>query len=131
MSFRCPGGGAAENGEQPCAVRCVLGCRDAGFEGQAGATGLRALRYPQRDGEGGGDQVVGGLDRVEAIQADLTRPLPISAPADAAFSVATFHWIHDHDWLPLYHVAPSRAFGASGASLLLAVPALRATGRTR
>jgi hypothetical protein len=34
-------------------------------------------------------------------------------------------------WLPLYHVAPSRAFGAAGASLLLAVPALRATGRTR
>ncbi|GLY82252.1 MFS transporter [Actinoallomurus iriomotensis] len=32
-------------------------------------------------------------------------------------------------WLPLYHAAPSRAFGAAGASLLLAVPALRATGR--
>jgi MFS family permease len=31
-------------------------------------------------------------------------------------------------WLPLYHAAPSRAFGAAGASLLLAVPALRATG---
>jgi trans-aconitate 2-methyltransferase len=39
------------------------------------------------------------LDRVEAIQADLTEPLPIAAPADAAFSVATFHWIHDHDAL--------------------------------
>jgi MFS family permease len=33
-------------------------------------------------------------------------------------------------WLPLYHAAPSRAFGAAGASLLLAVPALRATGRS-
>ncbi|MDN3351386.1 MFS transporter [Actinomadura sp. DC4] len=32
-------------------------------------------------------------------------------------------------WLPLYHAAPARAFGAAGASLLLAVPALRATGR--
>ena len=34
-------------------------------------------------------------------------------------------------WLPLYRAAPSRAFGAAGASLLLAVPALRATARTR
>jgi MFS family permease len=32
-------------------------------------------------------------------------------------------------WLPLYHAAPSRAFGAAGASLLLAVPALRASER--
>jgi trans-aconitate 2-methyltransferase len=39
------------------------------------------------------------LDRVEAIQADLTAPLPITRPADTAFSVATFHWIHDHDAL--------------------------------
>jgi trans-aconitate 2-methyltransferase len=41
----------------------------------------------------------GGRDRVEAIQADLTEPLPLREPADAAFSVATFHWIHDHDTL--------------------------------
>jgi trans-aconitate 2-methyltransferase len=39
------------------------------------------------------------LDRVEAIQADLTAPLPLTEQADAAFSVATFHWIHDHDAL--------------------------------
>ncbi|MCO6010666.1 class I SAM-dependent methyltransferase [Actinoallomurus purpureus] len=39
-----------------------------------------------------------GLDRVDVLQADLTEPLPI-ARADAAFSVATFHWIHDHDVL--------------------------------
>ncbi|GLY82251.1 class I SAM-dependent methyltransferase [Actinoallomurus iriomotensis] len=39
------------------------------------------------------------LDRVEAIQADLLEPLPVAEPADAAFSVATFHWIHDHDTL--------------------------------
>jgi trans-aconitate 2-methyltransferase len=45
------------------------------------------------------DRLAGRLDRVEAIQADLTEPLPIAAPADAAFSVATFHWIHDHDTL--------------------------------
>lgn len=41
----------------------------------------------------------GRLDRVEVIRADLTEPLPVPAPADAAFSVATFHWIHDHDTL--------------------------------
>ncbi|WP_345443488.1 class I SAM-dependent methyltransferase [Actinoallomurus vinaceus] len=39
------------------------------------------------------------LDRADVVQADLTRPLPITEPADAAFSVATFHWIHDHDVL--------------------------------
>jgi trans-aconitate 2-methyltransferase len=44
-------------------------------------------------------RLAGRLDRVEPIQADLTEPLPIAAPADAAFSVATFHWIHDHDAL--------------------------------
>ena len=38
------------------------------------------------------------LDRVGVLQADLTEPLPI-AEADAAFSVATFHWIDDHDAL--------------------------------
>ncbi|MCO5998312.1 class I SAM-dependent methyltransferase [Actinoallomurus rhizosphaericola] len=38
------------------------------------------------------------LDRVDVLQADLTEPLPIT-DADAAFSVATFHWIHDHDAL--------------------------------
>lgn len=44
-------------------------------------------------------KLAGRLDRVEVVHADLTAPLPVSAPADAAFSVATFHWIHDHDAL--------------------------------
>jgi trans-aconitate 2-methyltransferase len=39
----------------------------------------------------------GRLDRVDVIQADLTRPLPIDIEVDAVSSVATFHWIHDHD----------------------------------
>jgi trans-aconitate 2-methyltransferase len=39
------------------------------------------------------------LDRVDVIQADLTTPLPDTILADAAFSVATFHWIEDHDAL--------------------------------
>jgi trans-aconitate 2-methyltransferase len=40
-----------------------------------------------------------GGNTVEAIRADLTEPLPIAGLCDAAFSVATFHWIHDHDAL--------------------------------
>lgn len=38
----------------------------------------------------------GKLDRVRVINADLTEPLPVEQPVDAVFSVATFHWIHDH-----------------------------------
>jgi MFS family permease len=34
-------------------------------------------------------------------------------------------------WLPLYHSAPDRAFGAAGASVLLAVPALLLAGNVR
>ncbi|MGM9333448.1 class I SAM-dependent methyltransferase [Streptomyces murinus] len=36
------------------------------------------------------------LDRLEIVQADLTKPLPISGQVDAITSVATFHWITDH-----------------------------------
>ncbi|BCJ44127.1 hypothetical protein GCM10010168_09400 [Actinoplanes ianthinogenes] len=39
------------------------------------------------------------LDRVDVINADLTKPLPVAEPVDAVFSVATFHWIHDHGTL--------------------------------
>ncbi len=39
------------------------------------------------------------LPRVEFVQADLSRPLPIGAPVDAILSTATFHWIADHDAL--------------------------------
>ena len=38
-------------------------------------------------------------DRVEILQADLTKPLPLEGHVDAVFSVATFHWISDHDTL--------------------------------
>src|SRR5438132_701460 len=37
--------------------------------------------------------------RVEFVEADLGRPLPIDRPVDAVFSTATFHWIDDHDAL--------------------------------
>jgi trans-aconitate 2-methyltransferase len=38
-------------------------------------------------------------DRVEFVQADLGRPLPIEEPVDAILSTATFHWVMDHDAL--------------------------------
>jgi trans-aconitate 2-methyltransferase len=44
-------------------------------------------------------KVADDLDRVEVIHADLTKPLPLTEPVDAVFSVATFHWIHDHGTL--------------------------------
>ncbi len=33
---------------------------------------------------------------VDVVDANLLEPLPVSTPVDAAMSVATFHWIHDH-----------------------------------
>jgi trans-aconitate 2-methyltransferase len=44
-------------------------------------------------------RLAGRLDRVEVIQANLTAPLPTTVLADAAISVATFHWIADHETL--------------------------------
>jgi len=38
-------------------------------------------------------------NRIEFVEADLARPLPIEAPVDAVLSTATFHWIADHDAL--------------------------------
>jgi trans-aconitate 2-methyltransferase len=40
--------------------------------------------------------LAGRLDRVEVINADLTKPLPVTSPVDAVVSVATFQWITDH-----------------------------------
>lgn len=39
------------------------------------------------------------LDRVDVVRADLTQPLPFEEPVDHVLSVATFHWIDDHDAL--------------------------------
>ncbi|MFI0829054.1 class I SAM-dependent methyltransferase [Streptomyces roseolus] len=36
------------------------------------------------------------LDRLDVIEADLTKPLELDGPVDAISSVATFHWITDH-----------------------------------
>ena len=37
--------------------------------------------------------------RVEYVEADLARPLPIEGEVDAIVSTATFHWVPDHDAL--------------------------------
>ncbi|ONH31990.1 class I SAM-dependent methyltransferase [Pseudofrankia asymbiotica] len=38
-------------------------------------------------------------DRLTVLRADLTTPLPLREQVDVVFSVATFHWIPDHDAL--------------------------------
>ncbi|QHC24549.1 class I SAM-dependent methyltransferase [Streptomyces sp. GS7] len=55
------------------------------------------------------------IDRVEVVQADLTKPLPISCQVDAITSVATFHWITDHTALfanLAQHLCPGGQFVA-------------------
>jgi trans-aconitate 2-methyltransferase len=44
-------------------------------------------------------RLAGHAGRVEFVQADLARPLPVDPPADAILSTATFHWVLDHDAL--------------------------------
>jgi trans-aconitate 2-methyltransferase len=44
------------------------------------------------------NRLAGSFDRVLPVQADLAHPLPVRK-VDAVFSVATFHWIADHDAL--------------------------------
>jgi trans-aconitate 2-methyltransferase len=43
-------------------------------------------------------RLAGDLSRVLPVKADLAHPLPVRR-VDAVFSVATFHWIADHDAL--------------------------------
>jgi trans-aconitate 2-methyltransferase len=50
-------------------------------------------------------------DRVEFVECDLGRPLPIDGPVDAVFSTATFHWVPDHDALVANLVAVLRPGG--------------------
>lgn len=38
-------------------------------------------------------------DRVTSLLADFNEPLPVGEPVDAIYSVATFHWLLDHDRL--------------------------------
>ncbi|MEX0790724.1 MAG: class I SAM-dependent methyltransferase, partial [Actinomycetota bacterium] len=41
-------------------------------------------------------RLAGDMDRIEVVQADLARPLPLKEPVDVVFSVAAFHWVQDH-----------------------------------
>lgn len=41
-------------------------------------------------------RLAGRLDRIEVLQADLERPLPVNGLVDVVFSVAAFHWVQDH-----------------------------------
>lgn len=45
------------------------------------------------------ERLASRLDRVDLIQGDLNRPLPLTDPVDAIFSVATLHWLPDHHGL--------------------------------
>ncbi len=38
-----------------------------------------------------------GADRLTVLEADLTAPLALDEPVDAVFSVATLHWLPDHE----------------------------------
>jgi trans-aconitate 2-methyltransferase len=42
---------------------------------------------------------IGDDSRLTVLHADLTKPLPLDTPVSAVFSVATFHWISDHESL--------------------------------
>jgi trans-aconitate 2-methyltransferase len=42
------------------------------------------------------ERLAGDLDRVDVVRADLREPLVLPRPADAVISVATLHWLPDH-----------------------------------
>jgi trans-aconitate 2-methyltransferase len=50
-------------------------------------------------------------NRVTVIETDLNKPLPLTRPADVIFSVATFHWLLDHERLFAHLAAALRPGG--------------------
>jgi trans-aconitate 2-methyltransferase len=44
-------------------------------------------------------RLAGQLGRVDVLRADLRQPLVLPGPVDAVMSVATMHWLPDHDVL--------------------------------
>ncbi len=50
-------------------------------------------------------------DRVEYVEADLARPLPVAPPVDVVVSTAAFHWVLDHDLLFAHLAAVLRPGG--------------------
>ena len=49
--------------------------------------------------------------RVEYVEADLARPLPVAPPVDVVMSTAAFHWVLDHDLLFAHLAAVLRPGG--------------------
>jgi trans-aconitate 2-methyltransferase len=43
------------------------------------------------------DRLAGRMDRVTVMHADLREPLIVDQPVDAVLSVATLHWLPDHE----------------------------------
>jgi trans-aconitate 2-methyltransferase len=50
-------------------------------------------------------------DRVEFVEADLARPLPVDRPVDVVISTAALHWVLDHDRLFAHLAAVLRPGG--------------------
>lgn len=43
------------------------------------------------------ERLAGNLDRVDIVKTDIQTTLGLAEPVDAGFSVATFHWLKDHE----------------------------------
>ncbi len=54
-------------------------------------------------------------DRLEPLLADASRLLPIAESVDAVYSIATFHWVKDHDSLFSHLAAVTKSGGKLGA----------------
>jgi trans-aconitate 2-methyltransferase len=73
-----------------------------------------ALDASKRMLEEASQNLAGHGRKVEFVEADLGRPLPLREKVDAVFSTATFHWVPDHDAL----FANLTAVMRSGAQLV-------------
>jgi trans-aconitate 2-methyltransferase len=58
-----------------------------------------ALDASKRMLEEASQNLAGHGRKVEFVEADLGKPLPLREKVDAVFSTATFHWVPDHDAL--------------------------------
>ncbi len=54
-------------------------------------------------------------EQIEPLLADASRLLPVAEPVDAIYSVATFHWIKDHESLFSHLAAVTKPGGKLGA----------------
>lgn len=81
------------------------------------------------------ERAAGEADRLTVIQGDLTGAISLHRPADFVFSVATLHWIPDHDrvfsnFASLMEPGARLAFECGGAGNIARIrdAVLRATG---